>query len=217
VLLPALVMAWRRGGRPLGVPALALIAHPVAMATLAPYRGPAFQEGRYSMHLLPLALVLLAVALGPALTRWRRALVVAYLVVALLQLPAAAGRYGWAVQNINAMQVHLGRWVEAELPRRARLAVNDIGAIAWVSRREVIDLMGLVTPEIIPYRREGEPGVIRYLGHACPDYVIVFPAWFPELTARRDLLEEVYRVRLERNEVAGAPEMVVYRFARCAV
>src|SRR5262249_12796885 len=120
-------------------------------------------------------------------------------------------------QNINAMQVHLGRWVDQNVPKTARVAVNDIGAIAFFSRREVIDLMGLVTPEIIPYRRQGEIGVIRYLKEACPQYVIIFPAWFPRLVASADTLEPLYRVRLERNEVAGAAEMVVYRLARRAL
>ena len=115
------------------------------------------------------------------------------------------------------MQVHLGRWVDTNLPRTARIATNDIGAIAYFSRREVIDLMGLVTPEIIPFRRQGEPGVMRYLKEACPQYVIIFPAWFPQIASSTETLEPVYRVRLERNEVAGAAEMVVYRLTRCAV
>jgi hypothetical protein len=217
VALPlALAWAWRRRGAALGVPALALVLHPVAMALLAPYRGPGFQEGRYSAHLLPLAFVVLAVALGPRVHPARPVLLAAWFVLALVALVPAAHRYGWAVQNINAMQVHLGRWVDEHVPPRARLALNDVGAIAYISRREVIDLMGLVTPEILPYRRRGEAGVIDYVRRRCPDYVIIFPAWFPRLAARRDLLEPVYRVRLERNVVAGAPEMVVYRL-RCAV
>jgi len=113
--------------------------------------------------------------------------------------------------------VHLGHWVDAHLPRDSRVALNDVGAIAYFSRRHVIDLMGLVTPDIIPYRREGEAGVIRYVAETCPDYLIVFPTWFPDLTARRYLVEPVYRVRLERNEVAGGAEMVVYRIRRCTV
>ena len=244
--LPAIALAWRgseepsgssppnrrRGGRALGIVALVLLAHPLAMAVLAPYRGPGFQEGRYSIHLLPVALLLLAVVFGP----WREAVAsslnrvsvrnsalaaslarVLYLAVALVALAPAADRYAWGVQNINAMQVHLGRWVDANLPRSATLALNDVGAIAYFSRRRVLDLMGLVTPEIRPYRREGEAGVLRFVAERCPDFVIVFPAWFPEITARRDLLTPVYRVRLERNEVSGGPEMVVYRLARCAV
>jgi hypothetical protein len=141
----------------------------------------------------------------------------AWLVIAAITLGPAATRYGWAVQNINAMQVHLGHWVDDHVPKTAHVAVNDIGAIAFFSRREIIDLMGLVTPEIIPYRRQGEDGVIHYLKEACPQYVIIFPAWFPRLAASADMLEPVYRVRLERNEVAGAAEMVVYRLVRCAV
>ena len=57
---------------------------------------------------------------------------------------------------------------------------------------------------------------MRYLSEHCPGHVIVFPAWFPEMTARRDLLEPIYRVRLDHNTVAGADEMVVYRVVRCA-
>ncbi len=223
-LAAGLVQVWRVTGRALGVITLGLLAHPLGMALLAPYRGPAFQEGRYSIHLLPLAVLTVAVAFGgrrdapPAAGRRARIVVMlAWLAVAAVTLGPAATRYGWAVQNINAMQVHLGRWVDASVPKTARIAVNDIGAIAYFSRREVIDLMGLVTPEIIPYRRQGEGGVIRYLKEACPQYVIIFPAWFPRLASSSDTLEPVYRVRLERNEVAGAAEMVVYRLVRCAV
>ena len=43
----------------------------------------------------------------------------------------AATRYAWGVQNIDAMQVHLGHWVDAQhAARRARSPLNDIGAIA---------------------------------------------------------------------------------------
>lgn len=213
----ALVVAWKRRGPALGLPALALVAHPVAMALLAPYRGPGFQEGRYSMHLLPLALIVMASVVPASARGWPRLAAAAWLIIALAQLPAAATRYGWAVQNINAMQVSVGRWVDGHLPRNARLALNDIGAITYMSRRPIIDLMGLVTPEIIPYRRQGEAGVIRYVTEVCPDYLIVFPAWFPDLTTRADLVEPVHRVRLAHNEVAGEPEMIVYRLKRCAV
>jgi len=249
-LAPALVLVWRRAGRTLGLVTLALIAHPLGMALLAPYRGPAFQEGRYSIHLLPLVVITLAVALGgrwggdgwvpdllshtptppvgdpppiaarPAPPRhaWVGALAGAvWLALAAAALVPAATRYAWAVQNINAMQVHLGRWVDAQLPKTARIALNDIGAITFFSRREIIDLMGLVTPGIIPYRRRGESGVMEYVAETCPEYVIIFPAWFPRLAASRETLEPIYRIRLEHNEVAGAAEMVVYRLLRCAV
>ena len=263
-LVPALVLVWRHTGRALGLVTLVLFAHPIGMALFAPYRGPAFQEGRYSIHLLPLVVLILAIALGgrgrggvgvpdqrsgtpssrprleeprsgervtesvgdphtptapaPRPYAWVGPVALGvWLAIAGVALVPAATRYAWAVQNINAMQVHLGHWVEAQLPKTARLALNDIGAIAFFSRREIIDLMGLVTPAIIPYRRRGESGVMEYVSETCPEYVIIFPAWFPRLAASRETLQPIYRVQLERNEVAGAAEMVVYRLLRCAV
>ena len=214
--LPASILAWRRCGRALGMAALALIAHPLAMALLAPYRGPAFQEGRYSTHLLPLAVIVLAAA-SSKMFRPKPLVLALALLVSLIALAPAAERYAWGVQNINAMQVHLGRWLDAHAPPAATLAVNDIGAIAFFSRRPVLDLMGLVTPEILPYRRDGERGVITYVSERCPDYVVIFPTWFPRLAARADLMTRVYSVTLARNEVSGGAEMVVYRLTRCAV
>jgi arabinofuranosyltransferase len=214
--LPAAFFAWRRCGRALGLVSLALIAHPLAMALLAPYRGPAFQEGRYSTHLLPLAVIVLAAAAAKAF-RAKPVVLAFVLLISLMALAPAAERYAWGVQNINAMQVHLGRWLDAHAPPSATLAVNDIGAIAFFSRRPVLDLMGLVTPDILPYRREGETGVMTYVAQRCPDYVVIFPTWFPLLAARRDVMTPVYSVRLARNEVSGGPEMVVYRLTRCAV
>jgi hypothetical protein len=204
---------WRRHGRLLAWPGAILILQPLGMALLAPYRGPAFQEGRYSAHLVPFAIVVAAVGLWVLVGQCRRLgvwAVSAYLVVAALLLWPASQRYAWAVQNINAMQVHLGEWVREQLPPNARLALNDVGAIAFVSRREVVDLMGLVTPEILPYRRGGEAGILRYLERTCPDYLIIFPDWFPELAQRRDRFIPLYRVKLEHNSVAGADLMVVY-------
>ena len=215
-LVAGLVATWHRAGRALTLPALVLLAHPLGMALLAPYREPSFQEGRYSMHLLPIALVVLAVGATALPRTMARTLVAVYLVAAIVTLPRAGERYAWGVQNINAMQVHLGHWVAEHAPPGASLALNDIGAIAYVSRRPVIDLMGLVTPDILPYRREGESGVARYIAEHCPDLVIVFPAWFPTLTSRQDVLVPIYRVELSHNEVAGAGEMVVYALKRCA-
>ncbi len=227
LLLPGLWWLARRWGRVALAPACALLLHPIAMALLAPYRGPAFQEGRYSIHLLPLAIVVSVAPLAMALpdpacsesrVAWPRTTVagagwlvaLALLVGALVALPPAASRYGWAVQNIEAMQVHLGHWVQRHTPPRARLGLNDVGAIAYFSRREVVDVMGLVTPAIIPFRRDGEMGVLRYLEQACPDYLIVFPAWFPTISTMADRFQPVYRVRLDHNTVAGADELVVY-------
>ena len=201
---------WRIGGRR-RVLVLALLLHPLAMAWIAPYRGPAFQTGRYSTHLLPLTVAVALFGLGALLKqgRLRQAVLAMGLILSIALTWPAARKYAWGVQDINAMQVELGRWVARELPRDARLAVNDVGAIAYLSDREVIDLVGLTSPEVLPYKRRGESGILEFLERACPDYLIIFPAWYPRLASMTDRFPPIHRVRLAENHVAGGDEMVV--------
>jgi hypothetical protein len=218
--LPVLVGAGLLLGRarPLRWLAAALVLQPIAMALVAPYRGPGFQSGRYSSHLLPLAVVIALTGLDRVLAgrvnrRWRGA-VLALLVAGLAwRLPAGAEAYAWGVQNINAMQVTLGRWVAARTPPTSLIALNDVGALSYFGERRVIDLVGLATPEILAYRRQGPEGLLRYLGRRCPEYLVIFPAWFPELAERTDLFRTVTAVTLPRNVVAGADTMTVYETA----
>jgi hypothetical protein len=134
---------------------------------LAPYRGPGFQTGRYSAHLLPLAVVVALLGLerflpgsprGSASRSPSRSWP-----GSPCGCPAEADAYAWGVQNINAMQVTLGRWVAARRPPDTLIALNDVGALAYFGQRRVIDLVGLATPEILPYRRQGPTAVLRYL------------------------------------------------------
>ena len=218
--LPALVVVGLVAGRAgrLRWLVAALLLHPVAAALVAPYRGPNFQSGRYSAHLLPLAVVVALVGLDRVLgwlpaPRWRVAVCALLLVGLAWGLPAGAEAYAWGVQNVNAMQVGLGRWVAARTPPDTLIALNDVGALSYFGERRVIDLVGLATPEVLPYRRQGPEALLRYLERRCPEYLVIFPAWFAELVARADLFRPVREVTLSHNVVAGAATMTVYETA----
>jgi hypothetical protein len=154
LFVPGIAWLGRRLGRAALVPACVLLAHPLAMALLAPYRGPGFQEGRYSIHLLPLAI---ATAVAPlaavSALRARRVAALALLAGVLVALPGAASRYGWAVQNIEAMQVHLAHWVTDHTPPAARLGLNDVARSAFSALRDRRRRKGF--DHLLPYRREG--------------------------------------------------------------
>jgi hypothetical protein len=199
-------LRWLAGG---------LVLHPVAMALIAPYRAPSFQTGRYSSHLLPLAVVVALAGFQRVLgwlpgRRFRVAACALLLVGLAWRLPAGATAYAWGVENINAMQVRLGHWVAVHTPPDALIALNDVGALTYFGKRRVIDLVGLATPEILPYRRQGPEATLRYLEQRCPEYLVIFPAWFPELAARGDLFRTAVEVTLAHNVVAGAATMIVY-------
>jgi len=192
-----------------------------------------YQHGRYLIPLIPcnavVGVVGLLVARRLAARRWTLtpalslggrggrglAVLVGVLVVAGTgwRLPAMACLYAWNVDNVNEMHVALGRWVAEHTPPDAVLALNDIGAIAYVSERPVVDLAGLVTPEVVPllHAPDRDARLADLMAERGVQYVVIFPDWFPGLAARTDVLEPVYQVTLERNTIAGGETMVVYR------
>jgi hypothetical protein len=129
------------------------------------------------------------------------------------RLPTMARLYAWNVDNINEMHVALGEWAAEHTPPDAVLALNDIGAITYVSERPIVDLAGLVTPEVIPLLRvpDRDARLADFMAEQGVQYVVIFPNWFPDLAARTDVLEPVYQVTLDRNTIAGGEMMVVYR------
>lgn len=205
---------------------MVLVAQPVVWALAAGYRPPGFQSQRYLANLNPL-FVLLGVMGGlwvaeriRLLRTWefRLALVAAALIASLARQPAAAHTYMLNVKNITEMQVMIGRWLRDTAPRGSLLALNDVGAIAVITEDRVLDLQGLVTPEILPLRslQNIDTGaaaqlVFRFLEQRRPDYLAIFPGWYPELSARGDLLTPIFMVSLTDNMTCGAAEMVVYQ------
>lgn len=126
--------------------------------------------------------------------------------------------YVRSVRCINDMQVTLGEWVFHNVPEDAVVATNDIGAIAYFGHRKILDVEGLVNPEILSYRRNSfakygnvEKGVLDYLKMTKPDYLIIFPSWYPRISQLQPLLEPIKEVTLTDNVIAGGNTMVIYK------
>lgn len=186
-----------------------------------------YQHGRYLIPLIPCNAAIGVAGLLEARRlarrrgwRWRGSPRVLAGLVALLmvagtawRLPTMARQLAWNVENINEMHVTLGEWVVEHTAPDAVLALNDIGAIAYVSQREVVDLAGLVTPEVVPILRGPGPTaqLLELMAARGVDYVIIFPDWFPTLAERRDRLSPVHQVSVRRRTITGGPTMVVYR------
>lgn len=184
------------------------------------------QVGRYSAYLVPVTMLISAVALQRASVRFRDSqwspivikavaavVLVGVLIAALVNLGIMSRRYALQVQNINHMQVAIGKKV-SRLPKGATLAANDVGAIAYFSRRPVIDTVGVISPEVFAYEkkyRNRQIAVIQFLKERKPDYVIIFPNWYPGLASLSDTLTPVASVRLNNNVVCGGDMMVIYR------
>lgn len=190
-----------------------LVATPLAKGLVAPQPIMLVHDGRYVLHLLVLGLVVCAVGVSAlsALTGARRTLA-ALAVAALAQIGgatyAAMSTYAAEVKNINDLQVRTGLWLAAHTAPDARIATNDIGAIAYFSRRVILDTEGLITPDAIWDKRMWR--IDRFLARSRPDVVVIFPAWYPYLAQRGDFLHEVTRISAHKV-IAGGESLVIYR------
>jgi hypothetical protein len=121
--------------------------------------------------------------------------------------------YARNVDEINRMHLAIGEWVARNTQEDAILAANDIGGIAYISERQIVDLAGLITPEIVPILRghDSSNALVDYLVRQGVDYVVVFPQWFPQLAGRGDVLVPVHQVTLRQRTISGGERMVVYR------
>jgi arabinofuranosyltransferase len=237
ILKLALELPYREAGRhrSLIIP-LSLLMFPLAIGIVVPFGTAGYQEGRYIAPVAPLMLVVGTLGIYGAAEYGARVfteskffghparLVLEKSLLWLLILLAAATQFrdvwyrgqifGKEVANIEQMQVTIGKWIETNVPDDALVAVNDLGAITYYSQRNVLDTVGLISPEVLSYRRKGESmqaATLEFLEAKRPSYIAVFPEWYPNIASRTDLAQPVYSVRLRENIVAGADEMVVYR------
>ena len=161
----------------------------------------------------------------PSSALLRRGAALALLAISGAGTIRAAGRYGLEVRNITQMQVTVGRRLAARPERLKLVATNDIGAIGFITRAPILDLTGLATPGILPYlHRPAPPGrrnlgwnganemaLLEYLEARRPDYVAIFPNWYPTIVLRAALGEPIDRIDLSDNLICGGRTMLVYR------
>jgi hypothetical protein len=224
----ALALAGRLGTpRDRGLlPALWLLGMPLAYSLLTP--GPTKMLGnfgRYYFPLFPVLAILAALALEP-LSRLRlpHSLgeilgtlgVVAILAPTVGVLVQGEAFYAQNVANVEESDVAIARWLAGHVPPDAVLAVNDIGAIKYLLPNRIVDLASIATPEIgrevARATAAGTPwtdAMTAALERRHPQYVVIFPSWFPTLAADPRFLE-VYRLPIAGNITMGGNEIVVY-------
>ncbi len=137
-------------------------------------------------------------------TSWKAALVL----VTLGMWVQGARAYGQDVAFIETEMVTVARWLANNTSENDLIAVHDIGAMGYYSDRALIDLAGLISPEVIPFMRD-EVKLGAYLDEKGADFLVTFPGWYPELVQGRDV---VYRTDGKVGPALGGENMVVYRW-----
>jgi hypothetical protein len=99
----------------------------------------------------------------------------------------AARQNAYDVYWIETEMVGTAEWVQKNIPPDALLAVHDIGALGYFVPNPMIDLAGLITPDVVPFIRNSA-GLTEYLNSRSADYLIVFPGQYPSLVSDRPAL-----------------------------
>ena len=112
-----------------------------------------------------------------AQTIWRGGVVM--LVIGFIVL--GANSYAQDVAVIESEMVVTAKWAAENLPEGVVIAAHDIGALGYFDDHALIDLAGLISPEVIPFIRD-EPQIAAFLNEEGANYLIAFPGFYPVLT-----------------------------------
>lgn len=152
-------------------------------------RLPMYQHGRYIMPAMPIfflagligfleidARKLAGRSAWVIQTAWQAAL--AMLTLGFVVLGARS--YAEDVAVIETEMVTTAKWIAQNIPPDALIAAHDIGALGYFDQHDLIDLAGLISPEVIPFMRD-EPRLARHLDEAGADYLVAFPEFYSTL------------------------------------
>jgi hypothetical protein len=180
-----------------------------------------YQHGRYQIPVIPFFL-LIGVGGSAYLLRLRspdlvrrilsQVTVGSVVVLNLAFLGLGARAYANDVAFIQGEMVAVARWLENNVTPGSLIAVHDIGAIGYFTPRPLLDLAGLVTPEVIPFITD-EARLVEFMQQQGADYVVFFPDWSDSYRrmARDPRLEKVYTTNFEWTLQQGRANMTVYR------
>ena len=114
--------------------------------------------------------------------------------------------YSTDVAIINEEMVAVSSWLVENTEVDDLIAAHDIGAIGYCSQREIVDLAGLISPDVIPFIRD-EARLEAYLDERQPDYLVTFPSWYPAMVAGREM---IFQTDAVVTRSFGRDNMAVY-------
>lgn len=153
-----------------------------------------YQHGRYLIPVIPLLIIMggdgmMWVRLNAETMRRRllsRAWVVAVSVVAAAFWLIGLNAWIADVRVINNEMVRVAKWVNENVPRGSSVAAHDIGALGYFADVRLIDLAGLVSPDVIPLMGD-EARLWVFIRERNAQYVINYPGWCPNFLSSESL------------------------------
>ncbi|MBY8997701.1 MAG: glycosyltransferase family 39 protein [Candidatus Thorarchaeota archaeon] len=122
--------------------------------------------------------------------------------------------YGKAAKTVNDLHVNIGTWFDENTPEDSVFATHDAGAVRFISNRTMIDLAGLVSPDIIHGNMTARETLSYLRAQGC-NYFVYFDALFAywKFFLTSVAYDMVYTVTIppEVHVGGGRPTMSVYQ------
>ena len=119
-----------------------------------------------------------------------------------------AKAYAEDVAVIESEMVATAHWIQVNTPPDALIAAHDIGALGYFAQRDIIDLAGLISPDVISFIRD-ESRLANYLDSQGAEYLMTFPEWYPSLTDRSTM---IFQTQSPYSPKLGGENMAVYQW-----
>jgi hypothetical protein len=195
----------------------------IGLIMLYAARLPAnYQHGRYVIPALPSLLLLGVVGTYGLLQRTRKSMAGRVLLRTLVIATALMFGYFAVVigPSVYSTDVHVieeemvtpAKWLAENLAPDDLLVVHDIGAVGYFAPRTIIDLAGLVSPEVIPLIGDDE-ALWALMQERDARYLMAFTNQLPGQNIDDQRLCFVYQSHGTTAEIAGGTKMVVYALA----
>lgn len=133
-----------------------------------------------------------------------------FVFVMLFFLIQGSVAYATDVAIIEGEMVAVGQWLAENTPEDAIIATHDIGAIGYFAERPLLDLAGLITPEIIPLLAD-ETAVSDYVLQSEADYLVTAPGWPYTAVANSEQAVQVFSTNFGLTQQEGINNMTVYQ------
>jgi hypothetical protein len=223
LLLPGLILSgvlavkndWLRKGLLHTAPLLWAGGHVVLYAWRLPVT---YQHGRYLFAAIPIWIIYgLAGWLGlferMGNGRYGRmgkqVAVLTFCLLLLFFTILGAQTYATDVAFIQGEMVDVAHWIADNTPEDALIASHDIGAIGYFAERPLLDLAGLISPEVIPFlTNDNDLG--NYLNSSDANYLVTAPGWPYDAITKTENAKLLYTTNYHWTLEQNVNNMSVY-------
>ncbi|MFN8527241.1 MAG: hypothetical protein U0670_01360 [Anaerolineae bacterium] len=177
------------------------------------------QHGRYVMPALPALIVVGVIGTVEWAVSVRRSLIgrvivrslaaAAALIFAAFAFSIGLSTYTRDVAIIDGDMVTAAAWVRDHIPADTLIAIHDIGAVGYFAPHPMLDIGGLISPEVIPIIRDGD-AIWTLIEQRGARYLMGYPYQLPNENPDDPRLCPRFSTENPVTQTAGGSPLTIY-------